>query len=122
MCVLLVSVLGMCAEAYKVAVNAKGGIDAVVDAMRRHDNFAGVAERGCSALWNFAFKLGGCRQWDLDLFVFLHVYVCTCACMFALCFRLPFLRVCTHICDRVFLRGSRNKHGRVCSEGHRGVS
>ena len=48
----------VCAEANKAAVAAKGGIEAVVAAMRRHEGVAGVAERGCGALWNIAM-LGG---------------------------------------------------------------
>ena len=48
----------VCAEANKAAVAAKGGIEAVVAAMRRHEGVAGVAERGCGALNNIAM-LGG---------------------------------------------------------------
>ena len=46
------------ADANKAAVAAKGGIEAVVAAMRRHEGVAGVAEHGCGALWNIAV-LGG---------------------------------------------------------------
>ena len=49
----------MCAEANRAAVAAKGGIEAVVAAMRRHEGVACVAEYGCAALWNIA-GLGGC--------------------------------------------------------------
>ena len=48
----------VCAEANKAAVAAKGGIEAVVAAMRRHEGVAGVAERGCGALRIIAM-LGG---------------------------------------------------------------
>ena len=48
----------VCAEANKAAVAAKGGIEAVVAAMRRHEGVAGVAERGCGALTSIAW-LGG---------------------------------------------------------------
>ena len=47
------------ADANKAAVAAKGGIEAVVAAMRRHAGVAGVAEYGCAALWNIA-ELGRC--------------------------------------------------------------
>ena len=48
----------MCAEANAAAVAAKGGIEAVVAAMRRHAGVADVAERGCGALMSIAV-LGG---------------------------------------------------------------
>ena len=38
---------------------AKGGIEAVVAAMRRHEGVADVAENGCHALMSIAW-LGGC--------------------------------------------------------------
>ena len=44
----------VCAEANKAAVAAKGGIEAVVAAMRRHEGVAGVAENGCGALMSIA--------------------------------------------------------------------
>ena len=49
----------MCADANQAAVAAKGGIEAVVAAMRRHEGVAGVAEQGCWALSNIAV-LGVC--------------------------------------------------------------
>ena len=49
----------LCAEANRAAVGAKGGIEAVVVAMRRHEGAAGVAEAGCWALYCIAL-LGGC--------------------------------------------------------------
>ena len=48
----------VCAEANRPAVAAKGGIEVVVVAMRRHEGVADVAERGCGALMNIA-ALGG---------------------------------------------------------------
>ena len=42
------------AEANKAAVAAKGGIEAVVAAMRRHEGVADVAENGCGALLSIA--------------------------------------------------------------------
>ena len=48
------------------AVAAKGGVEAVITAMRRHEGVVGVAEMGCNALWNIAC-LGGhsavVREW-----------------------------------------------------------
>ena len=44
----------VCAEANQAAVAAKGGIEAVVAAMQRHEGVAGVAESGCGALKNIA--------------------------------------------------------------------
>ena len=51
----------MCADANKAAVAAKGGIEVVLAAMRRHEGVAGVAEQGCAALGNIAW-LGGCSS------------------------------------------------------------
>ena len=48
----------VCAEANRAAVAAKGGIEAVVAAMRRHEGVADVAENGCRALLSIAV-LGG---------------------------------------------------------------
>ena len=45
----------------KAEVAAKGGIDAVLAAMRRHEGVAAVAERGCAALQGIGF-LGGWRR------------------------------------------------------------
>ena len=58
-CVCVRVCLRVCAEANKAAVAAKGGIEAVISAMRRHDGVAGVAEQGCGALWSIAL-LGVC--------------------------------------------------------------
>ena len=44
----------VCADANNAAVAAKGGIEAVVAAMRRHEGVAGVAHNGCSALKSIA--------------------------------------------------------------------
>ena len=44
----------LCAAANRVPVARKGGIDAVVAAMRRHEDNAAVAEQGCAALCNIA--------------------------------------------------------------------
>ena len=49
----------VCAEANEAAVAAKGGIEAVVSAMRRHEGVAEVARLGSNALWNIAM-LGVC--------------------------------------------------------------
>ena len=48
---------GVCTDANRVV--ARGGIEAVVAAMRRHEGVADVAEQGCRALWIIA-TLGGC--------------------------------------------------------------
>ena len=58
-CVCVRVCLRVCAEANKAAVAAKGGIEAVISAMRRHEGVAGVAEQGCGALWIIA-GLGVC--------------------------------------------------------------
>ena len=53
--------LFVCADANKAAVAAKGGIDAVLAAMRRHEGVAGVAKKGFNALCICVFtSLGGC--------------------------------------------------------------
>ena len=49
----------VCADANKAAAAAKGGIEAVVAAIRRHADVADVAKQGCAALDNMA-QLGGC--------------------------------------------------------------
>ena len=43
-----------CSEANSAAVAAKGGIEAVVAALRRHEGEADVAEAGCLTLVNIA--------------------------------------------------------------------
>ena len=48
------------ADANKVEVAAKGGIDAVLAAMRRHEGVVAVAERGCAALQIIAHSGGRC--------------------------------------------------------------
>ena len=57
MCVRVCGCVG--AEANKAAVAAKGGIDAVVSAMRQHEGVVEVAQPGCAALAIIA-ALGGC--------------------------------------------------------------
>ena len=46
------------ADANNAEVAAKGGIDAVLAAMRRHERVAAVAEKGCAALQIIAHSGG----------------------------------------------------------------
>ena len=48
----------------KVEVVAKGGIEAVLAAMRRHEGVAAVAERGCAALQAIGYSGGWRRCFD----------------------------------------------------------
>ena len=75
----LCALVCVCAEANKAAVAAKGGIEAVVAAMRRHEGVATVAEQGCVVLRNLT-GLGDGACACVRVCVRVCVCVCACAC------------------------------------------
>ena len=75
------------ADANNAEVAAKGGIDAVLAAMRRHERVAAVAEKGCGALQIMSYYSGGRSAACLragGVCIRVHdvvcVFVCVCAC------------------------------------------
>ena len=71
-------------EVGKAEVAAKGGIDAVLTVMRRHEGVAAVAELGCAALQSISYS-GGRRLGFTDCTRWGRYYVCkmpvACVCM-----------------------------------------